>query len=355
MYCEKAPARKLDQCKEIVMRRFMAFLLVASMLIVSSSIITTAYAAAEDKPMTFKVSYAESLNDPKHAAMEAFKQYVEEQSNGSLTIELYPSNELGSNADVGELISKGANIILSNAADGLADYGEPNLTAVGIFYTFQSPEEVALFAESETYAEMKANLAEEGITILSMNWVTTPRQIMSTKPLKSYSDLEKLLIRVPASTYATFFSAVGASPVSMTFGEVYTSLSSGLIEAVEAPLATLYTYSLHEVAKYIQISNHALAPALLCLSTDLFNSLSSEQQKILLNASKTAGDLYTKTVAETTSDFRKLLEENGVQFIEWSEEDLKKMAAAAKEVYAAYPEMDPDIYDRIMDSIGKGD
>ena len=334
------------------MKKCIAFLLVSSLLMAVSGLMPAALAAS---PMTLKVSYAESLNDPKHTAMVAFKEYVEEQSNGSLAIELYPSNELGSNADVGELISKGANIILSNAADGLADYGEPNLTAIGIFYTFQSPEEVARFVESDLYEEMRSNLAQEGITILTMNWVTTPRQIMSTRPLASYSDLERVLIRIPASTYATFFAAVGASPVSMTFGEVYTSLSSGMIEAVEAPLATLYTYSLHEVAKYIQISNHALAPALLCLSTDIFNSLSDEQQQILMDASQMAGDLYTKTVADTTADYRKLLEENGVQFIEWSEEDLQKMALAAQEVYAAYPEMDPDIYDRIMDAIGKGD
>lgn len=305
-------------------------------------------------PVTLKVSYAESQGDPKYDAMLEFEKYVEEKSEGSISIELYASNELGSNADVCESISMGANMILSSAGDSLGDYGEPNFTAVGILYTFQSAEEVATFCESELYAEMCKNAADAGVTVLSMNWVTTPRQIMSTKELKGYDDLKGLQVRVPASTYSTFFAAAGASPVTMTFADVYAGLSSGLIEAVEAPLATLYSYSLQEVAGYVALSNHCLAPALLCMSTSVFDSLTAEQQQVLIDGSTHAGDLYTQACADTTADYRKLMEDEGVVFIDWSDEDLAKMAEAAQEVFAAYPQMDADIYDLIMAAIGKG-
>lgn len=306
-----------------------------------------------EPPITLKVSFAESQGDPKYDALVAFKDYVEEKSGGSITIELYPGNELGSNADVCESISNGSNIILSTAGDSLGDYGEPNFTAVGIFYTFQTPEEVSKFTQSDLYSEMCDNVAENGITVLSMNWVTTPRQIISTKPLNGYDDLKNLLVRVPASTYATFFSAAGASPVTMTFNEVYNGLSSGIVEAVEAPLATLYSYSIQEVAKYLALSNHCLAPALLCMSTDIYNSLSESQRQVLVDGSVYAGDLYTKTCEDTTAEYRAKMEEAGVTFIEWSEDDISRMAEAAQEVYAAYPQMDPDIYQQIMTAIGK--
>lgn len=305
-------------------------------------------------PITLKVSYAESQGDPKYDAMLEFKEYVEEKSAGSIIIELYGSNELGSNADVCESISMGTNMILSSAGDSLGDYGEPNFTAVGIFYTFQSAEEVAAFCKSDLYAEMCKNAANAGVTVLSMNWVTTPRQILSTKELKGYDDLKDLQVRVPASTYSTFFAAAGASPVTMTFADVYAGLSSGLIEAVEAPLATLYSYSLQEVASYVALSNHCLAPALLCMSTDIFDSLTAEQQQILIDGSIYAGDLYTQACADSTAGFRQQMEDAGVNFIDWSDEDLGKMAEAAQEVYAAYPQMDADIYDQIMAAIGKG-
>lgn len=308
---------------------------------------------SDDTPITLKVSFAESQGDPKYDAIVAFKDYVEEKSNGSITIELYPGNELGSNADVCESISKGSNIVLSTAGDSLGDYGEPNFTAVGIFYTFQTPEEVNKFTQSELYARMCDKVAENGITVLSMNWVTTPRQIISTKPLNGYDDLKNLLVRVPASTYATFFSAAGASPVTMTFSEVYSGLSSGIVQAVEAPLATLYSYSIHEVAKNLALSNHCLAPALLCMSTDIFNSLSESQRQILVDGSVHAGDIYTQSCADTTADYRAKMEEAGVVFTEWSEEDIAKMTEAAQEVYAAYPQMDSDIYEQIMAAIGR--
>lgn len=176
---------------------------------------------------------------------------------------------------------------------------------------------------------------------------------MSVKPLDHYEDLENLLVRVPASTYATFFAATGASPVTMTFNDVYSGLDSGLVEAVEAPLGTLYSYSLHEVAKYVILSNHCLAPALLCMNTDIFNSLSQKQQDVLVNGSVYAGDLYTQACAESMADYRAKMEQEGVTFIDWTEEDIQKMTEAAKEVYAAYPKMDSDIFEQIMAAIGK--
>ncbi len=309
--------------------------------------------APQDKAVTLKVSFAESQGDPKYDAMEAFKEYVEKESGGTITIELYPGNELGSNADVCESISQGANMILSNAGDGLGDYGDPNFTAVGIFYTFQSAEEVNTFTQSDLYAQMCDNVAANGVTVLSMNWVTTPRQIMSVKPLNHYEDLANLLVRVPASTYATFFSAAGASPVTMTFNDVYSGLDSGIVEAVEAPLGTLYSYSLYEVAKYVALSNHCLAPALLCMNTDIFESLSEKQQKALVDGSVYAGDLYTKACADSMADYRTKMEAEGVTFIDWTGEDIQKMTQAAMEVYAAYPDMDEDIFEQIMAAIGK--
>lgn len=307
----------------------------------------------EDTPITLRVSFAESQGDPKYEAMVAFEEYVEKESDGTIDIELYPGNELGSNADVAESITQGANIILSNAGDGLADYGDPNFTAVGIFYTFQSAEEVEKFTQSDLFAEMCANVAENGLTVLSMNWITTPRQIMSVMPLEHYEDLQGVLVRVPASTYATFFAAAGAAPVSMQFSEVYSSLDTGVVEAVEAPLGTLYSYSLHEVAKYVSLSSHCLAPALLCMNTDIFESLSEQQQSVLVEGSEYAGELYTQICEDTDADYRAKMEENGVTFIDWTEEDIQKMTDAAQKVYEAYPQMDEDIYEQIMSAIGK--
>ncbi len=330
------------------MKKILAVLLALVMVLA-----LTSAAFADDKPITLKVSFAESQGDPKYDAIVAFKDYVEKESNGSISIELYPSNELGANADVMELISNGANIILSTAGDSLGDYGDPNFTAVGIFYTFKSPEEVAKFTESELYAKMCKNVEEKGnVKLLSLNWVTTPRQIMSTKPLTCYEDLANVKVRVPAATYSTFFAAAGAAPVTMVFSDVYTSLESGIIEAVEAPLGTLCAYSLQEVAKYVSLSNHCLAPALLCMNNDIFSSLSEDQQKILVDGSKMAGQLYTDTCAATTAGYRKTMEDAGVQFIDWTDEDYAKMAEAAQEVFKAYPAMDADIYDQIMVAIG---
>lgn len=303
------------------------------------------------EPIVLKIAISEAATDTKAEAMKEFMDAVETRTNGAVTFELYANNELGSMADVLEQVAMGGNIILSSSVDILSDYGCPDWTAPTIFYALPTADDVVKFQESDLYQSMCEKIEANGIKMLCMNFVGTPRQLLSTKPVTTYADLSNLKVRVPTATFGAFFEAAGASTVSTAWSEVYTSLSTGVIDAAEAPLGTLYNSSLYEVAKYCTLTSHCLSPAAMIMSEAIFESLGEEYGAILVEEAKNAGVWYTDACAAAGDDFKAKLEEAGVTFYEFSDEDMQKMKDTAAVVYDSFPEMSPDIREQIQSAI----
>ena len=171
--------------------------------------------------------------------------------------------------------------------------------------------------------------------------------VLSNKPINSVADLKGLLVRVPTNTYAAWFSALGASPVSgIPFAEVYTNIESGVIEAAEAPFATLSDYSVQEVAKYAFTSNHTYAAACFGTSTAIWNLISPEDQAVITEELTAGGKAFTAMCAESNADFMKKFEEAGVTVVVPSDEDVEAMQAAA-----AQAAIDLGLREGVMDEI----
>ena len=170
------------------------------------------------------------------------------------------------------------------------------------------------------------------IHMICMNWAAAPRIILSNKAINSVEDLKGLLVRVPTDTYAAWFSALGASPVSgIPFAEVYTNIESGVIEAAEAPAATLSDYSIQEVAKYAFLSNHTYAAACFGTSTAIWNLISADDQAIVTEELTNGGIEFTKLCAEKNAEYLKAFEDAGVTVVEPSADDVAAFQKAAAE------------------------
>ena len=147
--------------------------------------------------------------------------------------------------------------------------------------------------------------------------------VISTKPVRTIGDFKNLKLRVPGAAAASFFQALGSATESIPFSEIYTAMSQGVLEAAEAPLSTLYAYSLHEVAKNIYLSEHSLAPSCWAMSAKIFNGLTAEDQKILQDAMNKYGRIFTQKGLETEADYRAKMEAAGVTFVKPSAADVE--------------------------------
>lgn len=298
-----------------------------------------------------QICYENNPGEPIDLACKEWKKLVEERSNGSMLVELFPSSQLGSKTDLIDQMIAGDAVI--TIADGAfyAERGVPDFGIVFGPYLFDNWEECWKLTKSDWYAEQSAKLEKNGIKLLASNWIYGDRHTMTKTPVHSPADLKGMKIRVAASNiFIKGFEALGASPTPMALGEVYTALQQKTIDGLENPLPVLYNGKFQEVAKYLVLDAHVKNFTTWCAGTIFFNSLSPDHQKLLLETAHEAGLRNNEFQAEAEAGVRGLLEADGVIIHEPTAEEKAQFREAGRKFYD-YPEINnswtPGLYDTI--------
>lgn len=316
-------------------------------VLVCAMLASSAYAA-----VTINVGYENATTEPAAKAVERWKALVEEKSGGSIKMMLFPNSALGKKLDLIDSMIMGENVITVTDGAFLADYGVPDF---GIFYApfmFDSWEEEFAAIDSDWYAGLCDQLANaSGLRVLTSNWIYGSRDLMSIKPIILPADLKGLKLRVSSNDLSiTSFNDLGAASVGMDMGEVYQALQTGTIDAVENPVTSLANRSFHEVAKYVVRDAHILAVSMWICGESFFQSLTAEQQKILMECADEAG-LYNNELQDAaTEDALKLLKSAGVTITELTPEQKAAWIEAGQYFYKNHTAKlgwSPDLYNTV--------
>ncbi|SHE76434.1 C4-dicarboxylate TRAP transporter substrate-binding protein [Alkalibacter saccharofermentans] len=276
-------------------------------------------------PVVIKVGYENHPGEPLDVALNEWKDLVEERSDGTMMLELFPSSQLGSKNDIIDQMLAGDYVV--TLADGAfyAERGVPDFGIVFGPYLFDSWDEVWRFTESSWYAEQSQLLEEKGLKILTSNWMYGDRHTLTTKPVRTVDDLRGMKIRVPNNTIQVKgFEVLGATPTPMALGDVYTALQQGTIDGLENPLPVLYNGKFHEVAKYLTLDGHVRNFTTWVMGADVFNSLSQEHQEILMQTGDEAGLYNNQLQEEVNEETLELFRAEGVEIIEVDPSEFKQ-------------------------------
>lgn len=308
------------------MKKFAALLL-AIMLITMA---TTASAA-----VTIMIGYENNPGEPIDLACNEWKRLVEEKSNGEMIVDIFPSSQLGSKDNIIDQAMAGDCVItLANGAF-FQDRGVKDFGVVFAPYLFENWEQIDKLAASDWFAQKKAELSDLGLTILT-GWHYGARDTMTTKKVVTAADIKGMKIRVPNnSLQVKGTAATGAVPTPMSLGEVYTALQQGTIDGLENPLTVLYNGAYQEVCKYLILDHHILDYTCWVCGTDFFNTLTPEQQQILIEAGNEAGAYNNQMLEETTNKALEDLKAAGVEVVDF---DRDSFVAACESFYE-----DPEI------------
>lgn len=291
------------------------------------------------KPIVLQVGYENNPGEPIDLACHEWQKIIEEKSNGTMKIELFPSSQLGKKTDLIDQMMAGAAVC--TLADGAfyAERGVPDFGIVFGPYLFNTWEDCWKLTESDWYAEQSKKLEANGLKIISSNWIYGDRHTMTKKPVKVPADLKGMKIRVANSmVFIKGFECLGATPTPLALGEVYTALQQGVVDGLENPLTTLEGGKFQEVAKYVILDGHIKNFTTFVVGTVFFNSLTAEQQKILLESAHEAG-LYNNSIqSEKEAEARAKLETAGVAFYTPTAAEKKMFQDAALQFYS-YPEI----------------
>ena len=320
------------------MKKFAALLL-AIMLI---ALATTASAA-----VTVMIGYENNPGEPIDLACNEWKRLVEEKSNGEMLVEIFPSSQLGSKDNIIDQAMAGDCVItLANGAF-FQDRGVKDFGVVFAPFLFENWEQLDKLAASDWFAQKKAELSDLGLTILT-GWHYGARDTMTTKKVVTAADIKGMKIRVPNnSLQVKGMAATGAVPTPMSLGEVYTALQQGTIDGLENPLTVLYNGAYQEVCKYLILDHHILDYTCWVMGTDFFNTLTPEQQQILIEAGNEAGVYNNNMLEETTAKALEDLKAAGVEVVEFDRDSF----VAASESFYEDPEIKAMWSEGLIDTI----
>lgn len=287
--------------------------------------------ATYDKPeFTLKLGHSDTTSNLLHVSLEHFADDVFEKSNGRVKIDLYAAEQLGSNAEMAEMLEMGSLDAMMMPQGQEATYA-PKLNALGLPFLFPSYDAVYAVLDGEIGDELVADLANRNMVQIAY-WENGLRQVTNSKtPINAPEDLKGLKIRTPedAMTLA-IFNALGASPSPLAFSELYLALQQGTFDGQENPVSNIHANNFQDVQKYIAITNHKYECKNMIFSMTTWNKLPEEVQTLLTESAKTFGDEHRKAIVDSSDTMLAELEEAGMEV---THPDAAAFQAATASVY----------------------
>lgn len=265
--------------------------------------------------ITLKLAHGAQLVSPVQTTAEHFAKLVSERSNGRLKIEIFGNMQLGQERDTIEGMQLGTVDMVITSVSPVAGF-VPDVSIVDLPYLFVSEAHADKVLDGEIGQTLLKKLEPKGI--IGLAWMENGfRHITANKKITSPADLKGLKIRVMQNkVHIATFKELGAAPVPMAWGEVYTSLQQKVIDGQENPLHIIYANALWEVQKYVILTGHFYTPYLFAMSKKTMDKLTPDLQKIIHEAAKETAIFERNLVRKQASEHQAALKAKGMEIVE---------------------------------------
>jgi len=303
-------------------RTFLMLLVIVSLLFCYTNV-----EAEEVKEFTFAITMEDTGVDRE--LTQRFKKKVDELSNGTMQINLFMSGVLGDTRELMEQMKMGEVDLGYYAEFGQLYY--PKYDATTIPFLWPGQEEIEEYFAGPAGEIAKRFVREEGGAILlgpmhsyGSRWMT------SNKPVRTAEDLDGIKMRMPnISWWIEVWKEVGVSPTPISSAEIFSALNTGVVEAQENYLSNIYGRKLWEVQDYLIGTEHIDFYQMWACSEKTWNSLTKEEQDILVDAANDAVDYVRPQIEEMNNGFIEDLKEDGMEVIYPDKEALREAAEPA--------------------------
>jgi C4-dicarboxylate-binding protein DctP len=288
------------------MRRKILKLSVAA--IAAATVFSTTTVVAQ-QPIVIKFSHVVAVDTPKGKAAEYFKKLAEERTKGRVKVELYPNSSLFKDGEEMEALQLGSVHML---APSLAKFGPLGLREFEVFdlpYIFDDYGELHKVTQGPVGAALLKKLESKGIVGLAY-WDNGFKVMSANKPIRVPADYKGLKMRIQSSkVLGDEIKALGGIPQVMAFSEVYQSLQTGVVDGTENPPSNFYTQKMHEVQKYLALTNHGYLGYAVIANKKFWDGLPADIRTALegamKDATKFANDIAQKENDEAIAAVRK--------------------------------------------------
>ena len=263
------------------MKKATAFLTAATLTLSSGAMMVAA--ANAQAATSLRLAHTFNPGEASYELLDTLGDRVEERTNGELKIQVFPSEQLGSEVQLLQQSKNGSVDIVVPGYSGASTL-LPAMEISNAPFIFQSWDEARHILEGDAYQPIFDELKEQhNLVPLAKTWYWGWRNLtFNGDEVHSVEDMKGLKVRVPESpAWVEMVKAFGASPTPIPFSEVYLALQQGTVDGQENPIPTIYSRKFYEVQDQLVMSKHMLQSQVVLMNSEKFESLSDSNQEIL--------------------------------------------------------------------------
>lgn len=277
---------------------------------------TNSKEATPENPMVLTLAHGLSETHTVHIAIKQFADEVAERTNGRIQIKIFANGQLGSELEQMEQVMAGVISMTKVSSPMLATYQDAYHT-FGLPYIFNDTEDFYRIMDSDPMYEFFKTSYDKGFVTLTY-YTSGARSFYTVdKAIRKPEDLHGLKIRVQDMKSQTeMIEVMGGTPVAMAYGDVFTSLQTGVIDGTENNETALTLGKHGEICKVYSMDQHAMIPDALVVSSKVWDNLSPEDRAIMEEAARHSTvahqDMWDDAIADA---IKEASEDMGVTFV----------------------------------------
>lgn len=303
------------------------------------------------EPITLVYAEVNPIDSIVGQTATAFKEKVEELSGGQIIIDIQAGGVLGAEGDVLDtMMAGGGTIDLTRiSAFALTNYGGQKSKLLSLPFTFESREHFWNFATSDLAPEFLLEPHENGSGVRGLFFGEEGfRHFFSAKEITGIESFQGVQLRIGDDPIMqALVKGIGATPVSVSFTELYSALQTGVAEAAEQPIANYKSNAFQEVAPYMILDGHTLGAVQVIITDEAWDSLTEEQQGWLTEAGQYASEFNRNLSESAEAEVKEQLVADGVTFVEVT--DLQPWKDACADVVTENIKGYEELYQQICD------
>jgi len=290
--------------------------------------------ALAQQPIIIKFSHVVAEDTPKGKGALKFKELAESRTKGRVKVEVYPNSQLFKDGEEMQMLQLGNVQML---APSVSKFGPLGVRAFEVFdlpYIFDNAKDLHNVTQGKIGKQLFDKLDSKGIIGLAY-WDNGFKQMSSNKPLRTPADFRGQKLRIQSSKVLDGqMRALGATPQIMAFSEVYQAMQTGVVDGGDNTPSNIYTQKMHEVQKYMTISDHGVVEYAVIVNKSFWDGLPADIRATLDGAMKEATN-FTNEIAQKQNDeaMEKMKASGKIQFITLTADEKKAWKKAVLKVH----------------------
>jgi len=250
--------------------------------------------AQDIKPRLIRFGYGLNEQSNQGRAVKVFQKEVDKLSGGKMKVRAFGAASLGPDIQMQQALIGGAQEMMVGSTATLVGISK-EMALWDTPFLFNNTQEADAVLDGPVGEKVMAKLTEKGLVGL-VYWENGFRNVTNSKrSITRLEDLQGVKLRVMQNAvFLDSFKALGANAVPLPFPELFPALETGAVDGQENPFNTILSSKFYEVQKYLSVTNHVYSPWIVTVSKKFWDSLSRDEQKVLMDAAAKSRDFERK-------------------------------------------------------------